>query len=133
MRAISHAQGGFRHVIEIGDHRVTVDEPASQGGAGTGPSPQELLAAALASCTAITMQIYAERKGWDVSDLSVECEFQPAERGAPTSFSLVLHLPDDLSDEQVEKLTVIAAKCPIHRTLEGEAMFVERVTRRARA
>lgn len=91
------------------------------------------MAASLVSCTAITMQLYAQRKGWDLDDLTVEVEFQPAERGAPTQFEMILGLPDDLTDEQVEKLRVIAAKCPIHRTLEGEAMFSERVERRARA
>jgi putative redox protein len=133
MRAISHAQGGFKQSIEVGAHRLTSDEPTDKGGSGAGPTPQELLAASLVSCTAITMQLYAQRKGWDLDDLTVEVEFQPAERGAPTQFEMILGLPDDLSDEQVEKLTVIAAKCPIHRTLEGEAMFTERVERRARA
>lgn len=133
MRAVSRAQGGFKHVIDVGPHRLTADEPAEKGGSGSGPTPQELMAASLVSCTAITMQLYAQRKGWNLDDLTVEVEFQPAERGAPTQFEMILGLPDDLTDEQVEKLRVIAAKCPIHRTLEGEAMFTERVERRARA
>jgi putative redox protein len=133
MRAVSHAQGGFRHVIEVGGHRIVADEPVDKGGTGSGPTPQELLAASLVGCTAITMQLYAQRKGWNLDDLTVEAEFQPAERGAPTQFELVLGLPDHLTPEQVEKLRVIAAKCPIHRTLEGEAMFTERVERRAPA
>jgi putative redox protein len=133
MRAVSHSQGGFRHVIDVGGHRLVADEPTEKGGSGSGPTPQELMAASLVSCTAITMQLYAQRKGWNLDDLTIECEFQPAERGAPTQFEMVLGLPDDLTDEQVDKLKVIAAKCPIHRTLEGEAMFTERVERRARA
>lgn len=133
MRAVSNSQGGLRHCVTVGDHKLMVEEPATPGAAVAAPSPLELMAASLVSCTAITMQLYAERKGWDLSDLEVSAEFQPPERGAPTSFETVLVLPADLTDEQVEKLTVIAAKCPVHRTLEGEAMFTERVVRRARA
>ena len=64
------------------------------GGGDDGPSPQELLAASLASCTAVTMEMYAKRKGWDIGDIEVACEYQPAERGTPTRFELVLRFPD---------------------------------------
>jgi putative redox protein len=104
-----------------------VDEPTEQGGDDLGPSPQELLAAALASCTAVTMEMYAKRKGWDTSGMAVDCNYTPAERGCPTRFELVLKLPAHLDDDQIDRLTVIAAKCPVHRTLEGEVMFDERV------
>ena len=87
------------------------------------PDPQELLAASLASCTAITMEMYARRKGWDIGHVEVEVQYSPAERGCPTRFELVLRLPDDLPAEQVERLQVIAAKCPVHRALDGEVMF----------
>jgi putative redox protein len=133
MRAVSTSQGGLRHLVTVGEHQLIADEPVERGGTAAGPSPLELLAASLVSCTAITMQLYAQRKGWDVDDLQVEVDFQPAERGALTQFEMVLGFPDSLSEEQVEKLKVIAAKCPIHRTLEGEAIFTERVERRARA
>ena len=106
-----------------------VDEPTDHGGGDTAPSPQELLAASLASCTAITMEMYAQRKGWDIGPVEVEAEYTPAERGCPTRFNILMRFPDGLSDEQVEKLRVIAAKCPVHRTLDGEVMFDERVER----
>ena len=77
----------------------------------------------------MTMEMYAQRKGWDIGGVEVACEYTPAERGCPTRFELVLRLSDDLSDEQVERLRVIAAKCPVHRTLDGEVMFDERVER----
>jgi putative redox protein len=129
MKATTTRAGTFRQTVKIRDHALTVDEPADQGGEDTGPSPQELLAASLASCTAITMEMYAQRKGWDLGYVEVECSYTPADRGCPTRFDLVLRLPADASDEQVERLKVIAAKCPVHRTLDGEVMFHERVER----
>ena len=129
MKATSIRSGGLRQVITVRHHRLYSDEPQEQGGDDSGPSPQELLAASLASCTAITMEMYAQRKGWDVGDVEVACDYTPAERGSPTRFELVFRFPDTLSDEQVERLRVIAAKCPVHRTLDGEVMFEERVER----
>ena len=129
MRAIAIRKGKYEHEVRIREHRMVADEPEAAGGRDLGPSPEELLAAALASCTAITMQMYAERKGWDIEGCEVDCDYQPAERGRPTNFELILRLPESLSEEQVERLTVIAAKCPIHRTLEGEVSFEERVQR----
>jgi len=127
MRAVARQREKLTHDVKAGDHTLTVDEPTEAGGDDLGPSPQELLAAALASCTAVTMEMYANRKGWDVSGLAVDCRYTPAERGCPTKFDLVLKMPAHLDEEQIERLQVIAAKCPVHRTLEGEVMFDERV------
>ena len=127
MRAIAKQLENLRHDVKVRSHTITADEPKEHGGGDCGPSPQELLAAALASCTAITMEMYANRKGWDVAGMAVDCEYTPAERGCPTRFQLVLKMPAHLSDEQAERLQVIAAKCPVHRTLEGEVAFDERV------
>ena len=129
MKATTTRSGTFRQTVKIREHSLTVDEPADQGGEDMGPSPQELLAASLATCTAITMEMYAQRKGWDVGDVEVTCDYTPAERGCPTRFHLVMRFPDHLSDEMVERLRVIAAKCPVHRTLDGEVMFDESVER----
>ena len=129
MKATARRVGTYRHEISIRQHGLAADEPTEHGGADDAPAPQELLAASLASCTAITMEMYADRKGWDLSDVEVAVDYQPAERGCPTRFELVLRLPADLPAEQVERLTTIAAKCPVHRTLEGEVMFSERVER----
>jgi putative redox protein len=132
MRAIAIRKGKYEHDLKIRDHHLTADEPDDLGGSDLGPNPQELLAASLASCTAITIEMYAERKGWDVSGLEVDCDYTPAERGCPTSFNLVVRLPETLTDDQVERLSVIAAKCPVHRTLEGEVAFNERIERASR-
>jgi putative redox protein len=133
MRATATREKGYRHVVKVRTHDVTVDEPADSGGTDAGPSPQELLAASLASCTAVTMEMYAQRKGWTLGDVEVAVDYTPAERGCPTRFRLTLRLPDDITDEQAERLRVIAAKCPVHRTLDGEVMFEERVERVALA
>jgi putative redox protein len=129
MRASAQRISGFRHVVKVRQHRLNSDEPEDAGGDDAAPSPQELLAASLASCTAVTMEMYADRKGWDLGAVEVECEYVPAERGCPTKFTLTLRLPSDLTDEQVQRLKVIATKCPVHRTLDGEVMFDERVER----
>jgi putative redox protein len=73
------------------------------------------------------MEMYAKRKGWNVDGLEIECVYTPAERGCVTRFELVMRMPAHLGEEQVERLRVIAAKCPVHRTLEGEVAFDERV------
>jgi putative redox protein len=117
----------YQHDIRVREHTVGADEPRESGGDDMAPSPQEYLAASLASCTAITLEMYASRKGWDLGPVEVDCEYAPAERGCPTKFSLVVRLPDGLDEEQVNRLMVIAAKCPVHRTLDGEVMFDERV------
>jgi putative redox protein len=120
---------GFRHIVKVRQHRFNCDESIDSGGDDAAPSPQELLAASLASCTAVTIEMYAARKGWDLHDVEVACDYVPGERGCPTKFTLTLRLPSDLTDEQVARLKVIATKCPVHRTLDGEVMFDERVER----
>jgi putative redox protein len=128
MRAIARREGGkLKQQVEIRDHRITADEPPDLGGEDAGPSPQELLAASLASCTAITMEMYAHRKGWDVGDIVVDVDYEPAQRGSPTRFTMDFQLSKELPEDQREKLMQIAAKCPVHRALEGEVMFDENV------
>jgi putative redox protein len=129
MKATSkRVDGKLEQDIAVREHRLTADEPTDQGGEDAGPSPQELLAASLASCTAVTIEMYAERKGWDIGDISVEVEYEPAQRGSPTRFAMDVRMPKELPEEQRERLMQIAAKCPVHRALEGEVMFEERVS-----
>ncbi|MGI8750294.1 MAG: OsmC family protein [Thermoleophilaceae bacterium] len=129
MRAIARRSGGtLKHHVEIGSHRLTADEPRDQGGSDAGPNPQELLAASLATCTAVTMEMYANRKGWDIGDVVVDVDYEPAQRGSPTKFTMDVKLPKELPEDQREKLMQIVTKCPVHRTLEGEVMFDEHVS-----
>jgi putative redox protein len=129
MRATaSRRHHSLKHDLSVRTHRLVADEPEANGGDDAGPSPEELLAASLASCSAITMEMYARRKGWEVGQLEVEVDYEPAQRGSPTRFSMEVRLPKEMPDEQRERLMQIAAKCPVHRTLEGEVMFDEQVT-----
>ncbi len=128
MKAIARrATSNFTHQVDIRQHQVLADEPAEHGGDDEGPSPQELLAASLASCTAITIEMYAKRKGWDIGPIEIQCEYTPAERGCPTKFRLDFRLSNDCTEEQLERLRVIAAKCPVHRALEGEVSFEDHI------
>jgi putative redox protein len=129
MRAISRrVDGRLEQSVEVRRHTVTADEPKDNGGDDSGPSPQELLAASLASCTAITIEMYANRKGWDVGEIAVNVDYEPAQRGSPTRFRMEVELPKELPEDQRERLMQIGAKCPVHRTLEGEVMFEETVS-----
>lgn len=130
MRAIARRSNGtLKHEIEFDDanHQIVADEPKEDGGTDEGPNPQELLAASLASCSAITMEMYAQRKGWDIGDVVVDVDYEPAQRGSPTKFQMTVKLSKELPEEQRERLMHIVAKCPVHRTLEGEVMFDEKL------
>jgi putative redox protein len=128
MRATARrVNGRYQHEVSIRDHELTADEPRDSGGDDSGPSPQELLAASLASCTAVTIEMYARRKGWEIGDVTVDVGYEPAQRGSPTKFHMAIALPKELPEEQRERLAQIAARCPVHRTLEGEVMFEESI------
>lgn len=118
-RKASGAEGtlGFAHEVEIdGGHSVLIDEPLEAGGTDTGPTPTRLVAAGLAACTAVTMEMYAQRKGWEIGEVEVEVDVEYS-GAAPTSFAVTIRLPEGLSDEQRERLLVIAGKCPVHKVI----------------
>ena len=128
MKATARRENGsLRHAVEMRGHTLVADEPKDEGGEDSGPSPQELLAASLASCTAITIEMYARRKRWEVGEVTVHVEYEPAQRGSPTRFRMIVDLPKELPEDQRERLMQIGAKCPVHRVLEGEVMFEESV------
>jgi len=119
VRVVARRREGYTHDVEIeGGHTITVDEPESAGGADEGPSPTRLLAASLAACTAITVEMYADRKGWDVGALEVDVD-ATYDGHVPTSFDVTLRPTGELSGEQMAKLRVIAGKCPVHKALTG--------------
>ena len=128
MRASARREDGrLKQTVAMRGHTLVSDEPKDEGGDDSGPSPQELLAASLASCTAITMEMYAKRKGWEVGDVAVHVDYEPAQRGSPTRFRMTVDFPKEVPEDQRERLMQIGAKCPVHRVLEGEVMFEESV------
>jgi putative redox protein len=124
-RALARRRQGYEHEVGIRNHRLIVDEPEDHGGSNAGPRPTELLAASLATCTAITIEMYAERKEWDLGRVEVAVEYgEPSSDGA-ASFKLQITLPAQLSEEQRERIRVIAGKCPVHRTLRAQDVKIE--------
>jgi putative redox protein len=120
MKVVARRAEGYAHDVEIeGGHTIRVDEPAAAGGTDTGPSPSRLVAAGLASCVAITVEMYAARKGWDVGQVEVDVEVEYRD-ASPLSFAVTLRLPSELSEEQRQRLLVIAGKCPVHELIAGE-------------
>jgi len=121
MKVVARRREGFVHDVDVEDgaHSLLVDEPVVAGGADVGPSPTRLVAAGLASCIAITMEMYAERKGWELGDVEVEVDVE-YDGYLPTSFAATIHLPEGLDDEQRSRLLTIAGKCPVHKLLAGE-------------
>jgi putative redox protein len=117
--ATAHRRSGYAHDVEVDGHKLVVDEPQESGGTDEGPSPTRLVAAALAACTAITVEMYAGRKDWELGAVEVEVEMEGTESGG-RSFDVLLRIPVSLDEEQQEKLRVIAGKCPVHRMLAAE-------------
>ncbi|HEX8051202.1 MAG TPA: OsmC family protein [Solirubrobacterales bacterium] len=121
MRIVARRVKGYAHDVELeGGHDLRVDEPPDKDGTDTGPRPTQLLGASLAGCIAITVEMYAQRKGWDVGKVEVDVEMS-YDGPVPTSFEVGLKLPADLDEEQRRRLLVIATKCPVHKVLAGEA------------
>jgi putative redox protein len=121
VRIVARRAEGYAHDVEVeGGHQVRVDEPVEAGGTDTGPSPTRLLGASLAGCIAVTVEMYAQRKGWDAGAVEVDVEVG-YDGPVPTSFEVGLKLPGELDEEQRRRLLVIATKCPVHKVLTGEA------------
>ena len=119
--ATAHARRrqGYLHDVEVAGHSLVVDEPEAAGGTNQGPSPTRLLAGALAACTAITVEMYAARKEWELGQVEVDVDMT-YEGAVPNRFAVTLRIECALDDEQIERLRVIAGKCPVHRALASE-------------
>jgi putative redox protein len=120
VRVLARRLDGFAHEVDIeGGHQLLADEPLAAGGTDTGPSPTRLLASSLASCTAITIEMYAARKGWDVGAVEVTVD-TTYDGPVPSSFAISVALPAALNEEQRQRILAIAARCPVHRVLVGQ-------------
>jgi putative redox protein len=123
-RAVVRRRAGYEHEIEMRQHRLIVDEPVEKDGTDKGPMPAELLAAALASCTAITMEMYADRKEWGLGTVEVAVDFTEATTDDPPIFDVQITLGGELSQETQDRLLTIASKCPVHKALTSQEVVV---------
>jgi len=111
------AEGKFRQSVVIGEHVLVADEHHDLGGDDAGPTPHELLLAALGSCISMTMKVYAERKGWPLERCEVTVSM--SEEGNATTFHRKIVLSGPLDDGQRARILEIAGKCPVHKTLSN--------------
>ena len=128
---------GKRTTVSVRQHEWHADEPISDGGTDTAPTPGEMMLGALGSCMAITCKMYAERKGWDLRAVEVQLDyerFKGADYPAHDGDALFVHevrealvFHGDLDDKQLRRLRDIAGKCPIHRLLAFPTYFTELV------
>jgi putative redox protein len=122
--AVARRRRGYEHEIEIREHRLIADEPQEKGGSDQGPKPTELLAASLASCTAITMEMYANRKEWGLGTVEVGVDFTEATTDDPAAFDVRITVGAQLSEETRERLLTIAGKCPVHKALKAQDVVI---------
>lgn len=130
---VSGEASGFAQQIVIGPHHLSADQPAEYGGADIGPTPYDLLLAALGSCTSMTIAMYARRKNWPLERVTVElarskvhakdCLECETKEGFLDLIDVGINLEGDLTTEQRTSLLGIAEKCPVHRTLKSEIII----------
>ncbi len=130
---VSGEASGFAQQITAGPYRFFADEPRELGGAATGPTPYDLLLAALGSCTSMTIAMYARKKNWPLERVTVElthskvhaedCRECATEEGFLDLIERRVHIEGNLTIEQQASLMEIADKCPVHRTLGSEIII----------
>jgi putative redox protein len=131
MSISAHIGQSLQVEIKAGPHTLLADEPLSVGGQDSGPNPYDLLLASLAACKAITVQMYARRKGWPLESVDInmsthkvhakdceDCESDPEARIDIIEAEIRFH--GDLQRDQLDRLLEISEKCPVHRTLVSE-------------
>ena len=133
--------GGLAQEIVARGHRLVADEPVTvAGGADLGPDPYELLLASLGACTAITLRLYARRKGWPLDDAEItlgyrrvhakDCADCETRTGLVDTIEVAVALRGDLDVSQRARLLEIAGRCPVSRTLQSEIRIREQLTER---
>ncbi len=138
VRVSETGNGKYQQDVLVGGHHLLADEPASVGGDGTGPSPYDYLSAALGACTAMTLRMYADFKKLELGRVTVDvshgkvhaedcADCGEGRTGKIDRFERVISVDGDPSAELRDKLVEIAGKCPVHRTLEAEAVVVTRI------
>jgi len=124
----------FTTQMKVGNHYLVADEPTNYGGNDFGPSPYELVSAGLSACTAMTIQMYAKRKGWKIENVEVhtsygkihaiDCEDCDTNSAKIDTFNREIKLEGNLDEKQIKRILQIADKCPVHKTLHNEIQIV---------
>jgi putative redox protein len=138
VRVRETGNGKYQQDVLVDGHHLLADEPASVGGDGTGPSPYDYLSAALGACTAMTLRMYADFKKFELGRVTVDvshgkvhaddcADCGEGRTGKIDRFERVISVEGEPSPELRDKLVEIAGKCPVHRTLEAEAVVVTRL------
>ncbi|MEL7147215.1 MAG: alpha/beta fold hydrolase [Bacteroidota bacterium] len=130
-------ESGYTTDMLVGGHAMIADEPTDVGGSNLGPSPYGYLAAALGSCTSMTLRMYADHKKWDLKEVtvhlshnkkhSVDCDNCEQKGAKIDHFERVIELEGNLDDSQRQRLLEIADKCPVHRTLHSDVKVITRL------
>ena len=130
-----HSSGSFRNEVQAGPHRFVIDEPPDAGGSGEGPTPYDLLAAALGGCTSMTLHFFAKREKIPLEgvDISVTHDRQHAQDCADCTthsgyihrFRVEIGLRGPLTEEQKQKLLAVAGRCPVSKVLGSEIKIDE--------
>lgn len=124
--------GTLQQEVVIGvRHRLITDQPVVDGGDAAGPSPHELLPAALAACVTWSLVQYGRTKQWELGEVTVDVDYDA--HSAPRRVEIAVYVSADLSAPQLERLRKVAASCPVRRSLETGFEFAERVEARVKA
>lgn len=115
----STGQEHYKTIISTNNNSLIADEPLDEGGQDLGFTPKELLAASLASCTSITLRMYADRKEWKVDNISVSVTLEIDRETNTSSFKRTVAITGDLDEQQRNRMLTIANACPVHKILSG--------------
>ncbi|HWU55362.1 MAG TPA: OsmC family protein [Rhizomicrobium sp.] len=120
-------QGKFQMEARMGASVLVMDEPVAAGGAGAGPNPYDMIAAAVGACTAMTIRLYANRKGWPLEQVRAAVRHSRPSLDAKDQFTLDITLEGPLDAEQKARMMEIAERCPVHLTLARGSEVVARL------
>jgi len=112
-----HLPENFRATAQVRQHSIFIDEPLSVGGEDTAPTPTELVAAALAGCTAITLKMYIQHKGFSVKNVAVNVKTEQDEKNRITKFIRYISVEELSADAPKDRLLKVAEACPVHKLL----------------
>jgi putative redox protein len=118
----------YKTVLQSDTNTILADEPAAAGGTDQGFSPDELLASALAACTAITLRMYADRKNYPLEKLDVTVSVHWDKENSKTVMHKTLHFTGDLKPDEIQRLRDIADKCPTHKVLLNPVEIVTQIS-----